>query len=77
MDLFKLRHKRGRRLVGYFEPLSDLGDGKAILARTPFGCFGEKAELHGAVIFLIGDAASGFVTGVTIPVDGGYLTDNI
>ncbi len=29
----------------------------------------------GAVIFLISDAASGFITGVTIPVDGGYLTD--
>ncbi|MDA8125171.1 MAG: SDR family oxidoreductase [Deltaproteobacteria bacterium] len=51
--------------------------GKAILARTPFGRFGEKSELRGAVIFLISDRASGFVTGVTIPVDGGYLTDNI
>ena len=51
--------------------------GKAILARTPFGRFGEKSELRGAVIFLISDKASGFVTGVTIPVDGGYLTDNI
>ncbi|MFH1108282.1 MAG: SDR family oxidoreductase [Planctomycetota bacterium] len=51
--------------------------GKAIIARTPFGRFGEKSELRGAVIFLISDAASGFVTGVTIPVDGGYLTDNI
>ncbi len=51
--------------------------GKAILAHTPFGRFGEKSELCGAVIFLISDKASGFVTGVTIPVDGGYLTDNI
>ena len=51
--------------------------GKAILARTPFGRFGEKSELRGAVIFLVSNAASGFVTGVTIPVDGGYLTDNI
>ena len=51
--------------------------GKAIIARTPFARFGEKPELRGAVIFLMSDAASGFVTGVTIPVDGGYLTDNI
>jgi len=51
--------------------------GKAILARTPFGRFGEKSELRGAVIFLISNMASSFVTGVTIPVDGGYLTDNI
>jgi NAD(P)-dependent dehydrogenase (short-subunit alcohol dehydrogenase family) len=51
--------------------------GKAIIAHTPFGRFGEKSELRGAVIFLISDAASGFITGVTIPIDGGYLTDNI
>ena len=51
--------------------------GKSIIARTPFGRFGEKSELRGAVIFLISGAASGFITGVTIPVDGGYLTDNI
>jgi len=51
--------------------------GKAIIARTPFGHFGEKSELRGAVIFLVSDAASGFVTGATIPVDGGYLADNI
>ena len=51
--------------------------GKAIIAHTPFGRFGDKSELRGAVIFLVSDAASGFVTGVTIPVDGGYLTDNI
>jgi NAD(P)-dependent dehydrogenase (short-subunit alcohol dehydrogenase family) len=51
--------------------------GKEIIARTPFGRFGEKSELRGAVIFLISDAASGFVTGVTIPIDGGYLTNNI
>jgi NAD(P)-dependent dehydrogenase (short-subunit alcohol dehydrogenase family) len=51
--------------------------GKAIIARTPFGRFGEKSELRGATIFLASDAAAGFVTGVTIPVDGGYLTDNI
>jgi NAD(P)-dependent dehydrogenase (short-subunit alcohol dehydrogenase family) len=51
--------------------------GRAIIARTPFGRFGEKPELRGAVIFLASEAAAGFVTGVTIPVDGGYLTDNI
>jgi NAD(P)-dependent dehydrogenase (short-subunit alcohol dehydrogenase family) len=51
--------------------------GKSIIAHTPYGRFGDKAELRGAVIFLCSDAASGFVTGVTIPIDGGYLTDNI
>ena len=51
--------------------------GKAIVARTPFGRFGDHEELCGAALFLASRAASGFVTGVSIPVDGGYLTDNI
>jgi len=51
--------------------------GRSILSRTPYGRFGEKSELRGALLFLASRAASGFVTGVTIPVDGGYLVDNI
>ncbi|MGB4586091.1 MAG: SDR family oxidoreductase [Rectinemataceae bacterium] len=51
--------------------------GASIVARTPFGRFGKFEELWGAALFLASDAASGFVTGVSIPVDGGYLTDNI
>lgn len=51
--------------------------GKAVIAHTPYGRFGEVNELAGATIFLASDAASGFVTGVSIPVDGGYLTHNI
>jgi len=51
--------------------------GRAIIARTPFGRFGEHEELCGTAIFLASRAASGFITGVSIPVDGGYLADNI
>jgi NAD(P)-dependent dehydrogenase (short-subunit alcohol dehydrogenase family) len=51
--------------------------GRAIIAHTPFGRFGEVKELAGALLFLASEAASGFVTGVTLPVDGGYLVDNI
>jgi NAD(P)-dependent dehydrogenase (short-subunit alcohol dehydrogenase family) len=51
--------------------------GKAIVGRTPFGRFGDKEELRGALLFLASRKASGFVTGITIPVDGGYLADNI
>ncbi len=51
--------------------------GTSIVSRTPFGRFGKFEELWGAALFLASDAASGFVTGVSIPVDGGYLTDNI
>jgi NAD(P)-dependent dehydrogenase (short-subunit alcohol dehydrogenase family) len=51
--------------------------GKAVIAHTPYGRFGDVKELTGATLFLASDKASGFVTGVSIPVDGGYLVHNI
>jgi NAD(P)-dependent dehydrogenase (short-subunit alcohol dehydrogenase family) len=51
--------------------------GRAVIGHTPFGRFGEVAELAGATVFLASAKASGFVTGVSIPVDGGYLVHNI
>jgi NAD(P)-dependent dehydrogenase (short-subunit alcohol dehydrogenase family) len=44
---------------------------RTILAHTPMGRFGRPEELLGTVLWLCGDAAS-FVTGVVIPVDGGF-----
>lgn len=44
---------------------------KKVLARTPMGRFGDISELNGAVQFLCSDAAS-FITGVILPVDGGF-----
>jgi NAD(P)-dependent dehydrogenase (short-subunit alcohol dehydrogenase family) len=43
-----------------------------ILAATPMGRFGEPSELLGTLNFLTDCKASGFVTGVVIPVDGGF-----
>ena len=43
-----------------------------ILAATPMGRFGKPEELLGALMFLIDPAASSFVTGIVIPVDGGF-----
>ena len=43
-----------------------------ILAATPMGRFGETSELEGSVLFLLNDKAAGFITGVVIPVDGGF-----
>ncbi len=43
-----------------------------ILAATPMGRFGQPEELNGALLFLLNNEAAGFVTGVTIPIDGGF-----
>lgn len=44
---------------------------RTIVARTPMGRLGAPSELNGAVQWLCSDAAS-FVTGVVVPVDGGF-----
>lgn len=43
-----------------------------ILAATPMGRFGESEELDGALLFLLNNEAAGFITGVVIPIDGGF-----
>jgi len=45
--------------------------GRQIVDHTPMGRFGEPEELVGTVIWLCSDA-SRFVTGVVVPVDGGF-----
>ena len=47
--------------------------GSRLLAHIPLKRFGEGDELKGAVVFLA-SAASSYVSGVILPVDGGYLT---
>lgn len=43
-----------------------------ILAGTPQKKFGEVSDLIGTLLWLASDEASGFVTGVIVPVDGGF-----
>lgn len=43
-----------------------------ILAATPMGRFGKTEELSGSLLFLVNNEAAGFITGVVIPVDGGF-----
>ena len=43
-----------------------------ILAATPMGRFGTPDELIGALLYLVCDEASGFVTGTVMAVDGGF-----
>lgn len=43
-----------------------------ILNNTPMGRFGEPEELIGSVLWLLDNQSSGFVTGVIVPIDGGF-----
>ncbi len=43
-----------------------------ILRGTPMNRFGESDELIGGLLFFLNDAASGFITGVVLPIDGGF-----
>jgi NAD(P)-dependent dehydrogenase (short-subunit alcohol dehydrogenase family) len=45
--------------------------GEKIITNTPMGVFGEPTDLNGTVLFLLSDM-SRFITGICIPVDGGY-----
>ena len=43
-----------------------------ILSATPMGRFGKTEELSGSLLFLVNNDAAGFITGIVIPVDGGF-----
>jgi NAD(P)-dependent dehydrogenase (short-subunit alcohol dehydrogenase family) len=59
--------------TGLTEALQDDKEREAaILKRTPLGRWGQPEDVAGAVVFLCSEAAS-FITGVVLPVDGGYL----
>jgi NAD(P)-dependent dehydrogenase (short-subunit alcohol dehydrogenase family) len=45
--------------------------GQKVIAQTPYGRFGRPEELIGTLIWLCSDA-SAFVTGINVPVDGGF-----
>ncbi len=45
--------------------------GQRIIDHTPMGRFGEPDDLVGTLIWLVSDAAR-FVTGIVVPVDGGF-----
>lgn len=66
---------RSRKLLlkedGGFSPR-----GNSIIQHTPMKKFGEAKELVGCMNWLIDDVAASYVTGVTIPVDGGFLSSS-
>ena len=48
--------------------------GEQVMHHTPAGRFGEAEDLLGCVNWLLDDSVSSFVTGITGPVDGGFLS---
>ncbi len=54
------------------EKTNDLTErGRKVIAGTPMGRFGQPEELQGVTLFLLSDL-SNFITGVVVPVDGGF-----
>ena len=51
--------------------------GQVILSHTPMARFGNPSELVGATVYLASEKASGFVTGIDLRVDGGFLSQTI
>jgi NAD(P)-dependent dehydrogenase (short-subunit alcohol dehydrogenase family) len=46
--------------------------GETIVKHTPVARFGDPEDLIGTVVWLLSPAASSFVTGIVVPVDGGF-----
>ncbi len=63
--------KQNEKLLWNSDGTPTLRTGK-ILAATPMGRFGVVDDLVGATLFLLSPQAAGFITGVCIPIDGGF-----
>lgn len=48
--------------------------GESVINHTPMGKFGQATDIVGCVKWLLRSDEAGFVTGITVPVDGGFLT---
>lgn len=71
---FFLNDRSRKILLDEHEGLS--ARGRNVMAHTPLGRFGEPVELLGCVRWLLNDQHAGFVTGITVPVDGGFLASS-
>lgn len=68
--------EQNKRLL-FNEDGSPTERGHSILTHTPMGRLGHADELGGTTVFLASDAASSFITGTDIRVDGGFLSQTI
>jgi NAD(P)-dependent dehydrogenase (short-subunit alcohol dehydrogenase family) len=59
--------------------VADQGSGaysdRDIVDRVPMARFAHANDVAGAIAFLLDDARSGFINGVSLPVDGGWTAD--
>jgi len=46
---------------------------RKIITHTPMRRFGKPDDLLGTLVWLVDDTMSGFVTGISVPVDGGFM----
>ena len=68
--------EQNRRLL-FNEDGTPTARAQSILGHTPMGRFGTSEELVGAAVFLASARAAGFVTGIDLRVDGGFLSQTI
>ena len=68
---FFVNHRSKKVLMNPDGSLSPRGE--HVMAHTPMGRFGFAADLWGTLEWLLDEEKSGFVTGVTVPVDGGFI----
>lgn len=66
-------NERSRQYLGSVEE-GLTARGQQVIGHTPTRRFGEAGDICGSVRYLLDDRASAFVTGITVPVDGGFLT---
>ncbi len=62
----------GNMQTGMYESIQGQGLEESISKRIPMGRFGLPSELDGALLLLASNAGS-YITGVTLPVDGGQI----
>lgn len=68
-------NERNRHIL--YTPEGELSQrGRHVMQHTPAARFGQAQELTGCISWLLDDRQAAFVTGITVPVDGGFLASS-
>jgi NAD(P)-dependent dehydrogenase (short-subunit alcohol dehydrogenase family) len=68
-------NERSRKIM-FNEDGSKTARAENVLGHTPMNRFGEASELIGGMNYLINDQNASFVTGIVLPIDGGFLANS-